>query len=287
MGCHGSTTRGQARRPGAGGQALGSGVGREALRSPSSMIASAAAAVWSWSVMGAGSRARFAECSRLRRRPRQTRNGGLQRPLRVWRGRRRRGQGEVQPGHRAGSHRPSDHDPQRPPRRHCRLGRGVAAAPERWPTFSPRRRCAGPAWRSSGVRNRRATSNCELPARFLRRAIPGHGVRPTDLPRELARYRGVSVGSAREALAYGLSRTGPVFDARGCEPGPRRANLRGVRAAADRAGPAAVCRQGSFGGPEQLCLHVGLDHHRFMLVIVPMGAIPIDKACPCEGGWPP
>src|ERR1700689_3028489 len=82
------------------------------------------------------------------------------------------------------------------------------------------------------------------------RAIPGNGIRPTDLPRELARYRGVPVGSAREALAYGLSRTGQAFDARGCEPGPRLANLRGVRAAADRTGPAAVCGRESFGGPE-------------------------------------
>ena len=42
----------------------------------------------------------------------------------------------------------------------------------------------------------------------LHRAIPGHGIRPTDLPRKLARYRGVPVGSTREALSMGFR--GPV-----------------------------------------------------------------------------
>src|SRR5260370_26550266 len=108
--------------------------------------------------------------------------------------------------------------------------------------------------------DRRALSRRSLGAELsVCRAIPGHGVRPTDLPRELARYRGVPVGSAREALAYGFSRTGPAFDAGGCEPGPRLANLRGVRATADRAGPATVCGRESFGGPEQQCLRGGLD----------------------------
>src|SRR5713226_1888825 len=117
--------------------------------------------------------------------------------------------------------------------------------------------------------DRRALSRRSLGAELsVCRAIPGHGVRPTDLPRELARYRGVPVGSAREALAYGLSRTSPAFDPRGREPDPRLAHLRGVRAAADRTGETALRRREPVGGPEQHRLRVGFDHHRFMLVIV-------------------
>jgi hypothetical protein len=40
----------------------------------------------------------------------------------------------------------------------------------------------------------------------LRRAVPRHGLRPTDLPREPARHRSLFVGTGREALPHGLSR---------------------------------------------------------------------------------
>src|SRR4051794_30784168 len=75
----------------------------------------------------------------------------------------------------------------------------------------------------------------------MHRTIPCHGLRPTDIPRELARHRSMPVGPAGEALAYGFSRAGPTLDPRRCEPSPRLAHLRRVRAAADRTGEAALC----------------------------------------------
>ena len=63
--------------------------------------------------------------------------------------------------------------------------------------------------------DRGAVSWRPLGANFpLHRAIPGHGIRAADLPRKLARYRGMPVGSTREAFAHGLSRTGPAIDPR-------------------------------------------------------------------------
>jgi hypothetical protein len=55
------------------------------------------------------------------------------------------------------------------------------------------------------------------------------------------------------------------------------AHLRRVRAAADRAGETAICRREPAGGPEQHGLRVGFNHHRFVPVIVPMGAFQIDE----------
>src|SRR5580704_2768285 len=51
----------------------------------------------------------------------------------------------------------------------------------------------------------------------LRRAIPGHGVCPTDLPGEFAGYRDVPVGSSVEAVSHGLARTDSALDAGRCQ----------------------------------------------------------------------
>src|SRR5665213_3831412 len=66
--------------------------------------------------------------------------------------------------------------------------------------------------------DRRAVSWRPLGANVpLHRAISGHGVRAADLPRKLARYRGMPVGSTGEAFAHGLSRSGPAIDAGRCK----------------------------------------------------------------------
>ena len=51
----------------------------------------------------------------------------------------------------------------------------------------------------------------------VHRAIPCHGLRPTDVPGKPARHRSMSVGPTHEALAYGLSRIGPAVDAGRCQ----------------------------------------------------------------------
>ena len=56
------------------------------------------------------------------------------------------------------------------------------------------------------------------PDAFLCRAIPGHGLRPTDLPREPARHRDLPLGLRVETLSHGLSPTGPVLDAELTKP---------------------------------------------------------------------
>ena len=43
------------------------------------------------------------------------------------------------------------------------------------------------------------------------------GLCPTDFPGKPARHRSASVGATSEALAYGLSRTGPAIDAGRCQ----------------------------------------------------------------------
>jgi hypothetical protein len=48
-------------------------------------------------------------------------------------------------------------------------------------------------------------------------AVLGHGLRPTDLPGEFARHRGVPVGTNGKALPYGFSRAGSPFHPRGCQ----------------------------------------------------------------------
>src|ERR1700674_4582022 len=62
------------------------------------------------------------------------------------------------------------------------------------------------------LRRRRSGANA-----VLCRAIPGDGVRATDLPRKPARYRSLPVGASLETLPHGLSRAGPAIDAGRCQ----------------------------------------------------------------------
>ena len=67
-------------------------------------------------------------------------------------------------------------------------------------------------------------------------AVPGHGLRPTDLPREPARHRSVFVGPGGEALPHGLSRADSALDAGRCQRVARLAHLGRSGGAAHPAG---------------------------------------------------
>src|SRR5450432_1751567 len=112
----------------------------------------------------------------------------------------------------------------------------------------------------------------------LRRTVPSDGLCPTDVPGKPARHRGVPVGPAREALSYGLSWTGPPFDTGGCQSNPQLAHLRGIRPAVDCTGEAALCGRKPVGRFEGNRLRVGLDHHRFVPVVIPVGAFPVNES---------
>jgi hypothetical protein len=108
----------------------------------------------------------------------------------------------------------------------------------------------------------------------LRRAISDHGVRPTDLPREFARHRGLPVGTSLEALPHGPSRTGPPLHPRGCQRVARLAHLCRVRPTADRAGQTSLRQRKPGSGADQQRLRAGFHHHRFVPVGVPVGPFP-------------
>src|SRR3989454_2418922 len=74
----------------------------------------------------------------------------------------------------------------------------------------------------------------------LRRAFPGHGICPTDLPGESQGHRSLPVGASVEALSHGVSRTDSSLDAVRCERSPRLAHLRRLRAGADPSGQKAL-----------------------------------------------
>src|ERR1700739_4277079 len=122
-------------------------------------------------------------------------------------------------------------------------------------------RCAG-WWRRSGAYAE------------LRRAIPGYGICPTDLPGEFAGYRDVPVRSGVEALPHGLARTDSALDAGRCQRIARLAHLRGSGPAVDRAGEEAVRHGGSWSGPNQFGLRLGFDNHRPVPVGLSVGSLP-------------
>jgi len=109
----------------------------------------------------------------------------------------------------------------------------------------------------------------------LWRAIPGHGVCPTDLPGEFAGYRDVPFRSGVEALPHGLARN--RFGARrwaDANEARRLAHLRGSGPAVDRPGEEAVRHGGSWSGPDQYGLRLGFDNHRPVPVGLSVGSFP-------------
>src|SRR6202011_5214350 len=108
----------------------------------------------------------------------------------------------------------------------------------------------------------------------LWRAIPGHGVCPTDLPGEFAGYRDVPFRSGVEALPHGLARTDSALDAGRCQRIARLAHLRGSGPAVDRPGEEAVRHGGSWSGPDQYGLRLGFDNHRPVPVGLSVGSFP-------------
>src|SRR5271169_2749608 len=77
----------------------------------------------------------------------------------------------------------------------------------------------------------------------LRRTIPSHGVRSTDLSREPARYRNLPVGPGVETLSPGFPRTGAALDAGRCQRDARLAHSCRARPTSDRPSQQAVRRR--------------------------------------------
>jgi len=74
----------------------------------------------------------------------------------------------------------------------------------------------------------------------LRRAVPLHGLRATDLPRKPARHRNLPVRSAGQAVSHGLSLASQSLHLGRCQREPRLAYLRRLRASAHCPGAQAL-----------------------------------------------
>lgn len=138
-------------------------------------------------------------------------------------------------------------------------GHGFPAAPH----VSPMRQ---PLWRGpqcSGV--------------HLSGPIPLHGLRAIDLPGKPAGYRGVSAGTASEAVPHGNPRHDSQEHAGRRQRGPRLAHLRRLRPSPDRHGQEAVCRRGIRSGDRLHGLRSRFDNHRPVSFALPLGAIPQDQ----------
>ena len=88
------------------------------------------------------------------------------------------------------------------------------------------------------LRRRRSGANA-----VLCRAIPGDGVRATDLPREPARHRSLPVGASAKLYHMGFREPVRAIDAGRCQRDARLAHLRRVRPAADCPSEEALCQR--------------------------------------------
>ena len=111
----------------------------------------------------------------------------------------------------------------------------------------------------------------------LRGAVPGHGLRPADLPREPARHRSVFVGAGGEALPHGLSRTDSALDAGRCQRVARLAHLCRFRATSDRSGQGVVCERGLGAGFVEYGVCTRLHDHRPVSVGLSVGTLSYDQ----------
>ena len=115
-------------------------------------------------------------------------------------------------------------------------------------------------------------------ARFqLCESVPLHGVRAAHLSREPARHRNVPACPERQALPLGYSRLGGAQHAGRRERSARLAHLRRVRAAPDSHRASALRQRTLWRGPKGDRLRAGLDHHRPVLVAVPVGTVSLDQ----------
>ena len=96
----------------------------------------------------------------------------------------------------------------------------------------------------------------------LYRAVPGDGLCTTDLSRESARYRSLSVGASGKALSHGLATGDQTIDAGRCQRDAGLAYPCRICAMPDRAGTQTLHRRQlrcRFGEHD---LRAGLDDHR-------------------------
>ena len=96
----------------------------------------------------------------------------------------------------------------------------------------------------------------------MRRSIPRDGLCATDLPREPARHRGLSVGTGCQALPHGVRARDQALDAGRCQRDARLAHPCRIRPVPDRAGAQALPRRELRHRVGEHDLRTGLDDHR-------------------------
>ncbi len=103
-------------------------------------------------------------------------------------------------------------------------------------------------------------------------AVSRHGFCAVHVPREPARYRGVSTVSGWQALSHGVPQHGSALHAGRGQRVSRLEDLRRLRPSSDRCGATALRRRSDRRRTRCEPLCAGLDHHRSVSLIVSVGA---------------
>ena len=112
---------------------------------------------------------------------------------------------------------------------------------------------------------------------YLSRPVSMHGIRPTHLPREPARYRSMSAGSSRQALSHGHSWRDVAQHLGQCQSAPGLAHLRRVRTGHDSHRPPPVRRRGLGAGARQHRLRSRRIDHRSVPFGLSVGVVPLHQ----------
>ena len=115
------------------------------------------------------------------------------------------------------------------------------------------------------------------PIVHLPRPVPMHGIRPTHLPREPARYRSVSASPSRQAVSHGHPRRDVAQHARQRQSAPGLAHLRRARAGHDSHRLPPVRRRGPGAGARQHRLRARRIDHRPVPFGVSVGVVPLHQ----------
>ena len=121
---------------------------------------------------------------------------------------------------------------------------------------------------------RSLSRRCSRQRLLLPGPVSGDGFRSVDLPRELARYRGMLAFDERQAVPHGLPWPSGTHHAGRCQREPRLADLRRLRAGVDRHRPATLCPRSHRRRLGAQSLRVGFHDHRSMPDAVPVGQVP-------------
>src|ERR1017187_6718911 len=103
---------------------------------------------------------------------------------------------------------------------------------------------------------------CSRQRLLLAGPVSGDGFRSVDLPRELARYRGMLAFDERQAVPHGLPWPSGTHHAGRCQREPRLADLRRLRAGVDRhrpANPSVISFTAALAAPYIVCPGTGTN----------------------------